>query len=245
MKQMAFRASSLLLGVLLGTSMFGQSVVQPTQPQTFHIRGMIKDASGAVIPKVKVAFESKQVERTVTTNDVGVYDSDLPLGDYTMTAEIFGFRPYRRPLFRVKSPTSLEFDIILSVQPTCDIVVVGASGHTATPQEWAAAKKELCLHEEFLPSPSNEGAPFQLYFRYEHRTLADNIYAYKGEKNTREPVFVAYNLFSLQADEVIYDAKNRIINASGSVVVVDESGATQYGDSMNFKIENGEAILLP
>ncbi len=233
--------SSLFAILVLALPSFPQSPAKLLQPQVFDVKGTITDATGAVIPRVKITFRSKGLSKAVFTNDRGIYGANLPVGDYIMTAEIFGFRPYRRPLFRVTSPATLDFDIILAVQPSCDIVVVAASGHATIPRDWADAEKEFCSHEEFLPSPSNDGVPFQLYVRYAHRRHADDIYAFDGEKKTKEPIFLAYNLFSLQADEVIYDAKNRTINASGNVVVVDESGTTQRADSMTFKIENGKA----
>jgi lipopolysaccharide assembly outer membrane protein LptD (OstA) len=59
-----------------------------------------------------------------------------------------------------------------------------------------------------------------------------------------DPVCVAYNLFSLEADNVTYDAKNKTIKATGDVVVVNESGVTQPADSTTFKIENGHAMPI-
>jgi lipopolysaccharide assembly outer membrane protein LptD (OstA) len=59
-----------------------------------------------------------------------------------------------------------------------------------------------------------------------------------------DPVFVAYDLFSLQADHVSFNAKQRKIEASGDVVVTNESGETRHADSMAFKVEDGRAIPL-
>jgi lipopolysaccharide export system protein LptA len=56
---------------------------------------------------------------------------------------------------------------------------------------------------------------------------------------------VAYNLFSLQADHVVYNVKFRTVEAIGNVVVVNESGATQRAESMTLRIKNGQAIPLP
>jgi hypothetical protein len=76
----------------------------------------------------------------------------------------------------------------------------------------------------------------------------DGGYVYSSAKETTgdlvTPVFVEYNFFSLQANEVAYDPKNSTIKASGDVVAVDESGATKRADSMTFKLENGQAIPL-
>jgi lipopolysaccharide export system protein LptA len=59
------------------------------------------------------------------------------------------------------------------------------------------------------------------------------------------PVFVGYNLFTLRAEHVVYDGKNRTLQAKGKVVVINEKGETQRADSMTFRVENGEATALP
>jgi hypothetical protein len=236
---------TMLAALLLCTTLFGQSSTPTTQPQTFHLSGTITDPNEAVIRGVKVTFQNEQLSKTVATNDVGVYEADLPLGLYTITAESRGFRLYRRPLFRVASLSGIVFDATLLVAGTCDILVVGNSGRDATPEEWAAAYKDACPSEEIFPAPSKDGAPFQLSIRYGNRTANDDTHSYIGVKSPYEaPVFVAYNLFSLQADHVVYNLKSRTIEASGNVVVANESSAKQRAGKMIFKIEDGRAILL-
>ncbi len=59
------------------------------------MQGTIKDPLEGVIRGVNVTFQHEQMSKTVSTNDVGVYEADLPLGDYTMTAQgPRGFRIY-------------------------------------------------------------------------------------------------------------------------------------------------------
>jgi hypothetical protein len=203
------------------------------------------DPSGAVIPRAKVAFQNMQFDKTVTTNESGVYEADLPFGNYTMTAQVVGFRPYRRPLFRVTSTGTIAFDVMLPVQPTCDLTVVSSDRGTATPADWEAAKKHFCLREDSFSVPSNDGLPFQIWIRYAKHTVSGDRYSYTGEKTPNDdPVVVAYNLFSLRADEVTYNAKSRTIRAIGNVVAVDEAGMTQRVDAMNIKFENGQATSV-
>lgn len=203
------------------------------------------DQSGAVIPKAKVAFQNTQFDKTVTTNERGAYEVDLPFGDYTMTAQVVGFKPYRRPLFRVTAAESIAFDFTLPVQPTCDSTVVRTDGGTVTHDDWEAAKKELRLHEDSFLVPSSSGVPFQVWIRYVKHTVSGDTYFYTGDKTPNDdPVVVAYNLFSLHADEVTYDAKSRTIKAVGNVVSVDEAGMTQRVDTMNIKFENGQGTVV-
>jgi len=57
-------------------------------------------------------------------------------------------------------------------------------------------------------------------------------FVYTGSEKV--PVFVAYNLFSLQATEVRYNAKHHMIGALGNVVVEDGSGATRHLAAAHF-----------
>ncbi|MGB9072371.1 MAG: carboxypeptidase-like regulatory domain-containing protein [Terriglobales bacterium] len=237
-------ATSVLLAVvfLFGTA-FGQAAVPASE--TFHVRGTITDQSGAVIPRAKVAFQNKQFDKTVTTSERGVYETDLPFGNYTMTAEVLGFRPYRRPLFRVTSAETITFDFTLPVRPTCDIQVVRSDGGTPTPEDLEAAKRQFCLREDFFSVPSSDGVPFQVWIRYVKHNESGDTHFYTGEKAPNDdPVLVAYNLFSLRADKAVYDANSRTIKATGNVVAVDKFGVTQSADSMTFEIENGQAIPI-
>jgi Carboxypeptidase regulatory-like domain len=237
-------ANSVLLILLssLGAA-FGQVAIPVTE--SFHVRGTITDEITPVIPRAKVTFESKQISKTVTTNERGVYETDLPFGNYTMTAEVLGFRPYRRPLFRVTSPQNITFDFTLPVQPTCDLTVVRTDGGTATRKDLEAAEKEFCLREDFFSIPSSDGVPFQVWIRYVKHSRSGDSYLYTGQNTPNDdPVFVAYNLFSLRADKVIYDAKSNTITANGNVVAAYESGSIPRADAVAFKIENGRAIPI-
>jgi hypothetical protein len=236
-------ALSVPLAVLLFYAvLFGQSAPPETQPQTFHVKGTVKNIAGEPIFSVRVAFQNEQLSKSVLTNGSGVYEAELPLGDYTMTAQGLGFRPYRRPLFRVRSSTTLNFDVTLRDFESCDVLVFNSSGKV-TPEDWVAAQKESCLHEDMLAIRSG-GAPFQLSVRYGNRALSGNTYSYEGEKsgNIEVPVFVAYNLLTLQADKVVFDSKKRTIAASGNVVFVDEPDEVRRADSMTFRIERGRTV---
>jgi hypothetical protein len=239
-------APSVLLAVLLlCTALFGQSATAAAPGQTFHVRGTITDPLEAVIRGVKVTFQNGQLTNTVTTNDVGVYEADLPFGDYTMTAQGVGFKVYRRPLFRIMSPTTAILNATLLVGRCGDMVIVNSSGAPVTDEQYRAAT-EHCRGEELIPIPSREGLRLELSVRYGDRTLVGSTYSYTGEKTHQyeTPVFVVYNLFSLQADKVTYDSQRQTIEATGNVVAVNELGATQRANSMAFKIEDGQVALL-
>jgi hypothetical protein len=227
--------------LLLCPALSGQTAIPASQPP-FHVKGTVRDAAGEPVYGVRVAFQSAQTTKSVLTNDAGVYQVDLPLGDYTMSAAGMGFTPYRRPAFRVTAPTNLNFDIVMHAYGNCEIPVFNFSG-IVTAEEWAAAQKPSCLPEDFIPVPSRD-EPFNISFRYISHARSGSTYTYIGEKTSQRhvPVFVAYNLFSLRANKVIYDSKSRTLRASGKVVAVNDPDTIQRADAMTFTLADGQAI---
>jgi hypothetical protein len=198
------------------------------------------------LPRTQITFSGKQANKTVVVDKKGFYQVDLPVGFYKMTAEGPAIGPqalkqYVR-LFRVKAPQSIVLNgTLYKARVTCDAVGGGETEDQKT-EEW----KNICGGEDYFPSPSKDGTPFQLYIQYPQREPTERGHIYTSNKTTEPdvPVFVAYNLFSVEADRVVYDAKNRTIAASGNVVTADGSGTTHHADSIGFKIEDGQAIPL-
>jgi hypothetical protein len=163
---------------------------------------------------------------------------------------------YRRPLFRVASSTGLTFNIILErAQQTCDLV-----SPVGGPPQTAVDARNACGGWDSFPVPSEDHVPFELSIQFGHREATDHVSIYDGTWNpstepsyvyrsgwnpsSSSPVFVAYNLFTLRANHVVYDVQARTLHATGNVVVVNADGVTERCDSMRFKIENGGAIPL-
>jgi hypothetical protein len=233
--------------LLLCAAAFGQAAGPATRPETFHVRGTITDPLDAVVPGAKVTLQNEQLNKVVDTNNAGIYEADLPLGSYTMMVQMRGFRLYRRPLFRVTTaPSNIILNATLLVGDPCgDMIVVNSSGEPATNEQYIAAT-EHCRREQYISVPSKDGVPFELSIRYENRATVGNDFSYAGERTGiyKGPVFVAYNLFSLRADEVVYSPAKRTMKARGHVLVTNESGAEQHTNSAIFRIEDGRAIPL-
>lgn len=225
-------------------------------PQTFRVEGRISSAfdslpggvndKGAFIPlpRTEVTFCGERTTKTVTVDDKGFYQAELAFGVYKMTAQgpKLGHQvltPYAR-LFRVKSPGTVVLNGALYMEHmTCDIVVGG------TPKQQLEETKNLCGGEDKFPIPAKDGTPLELYIRYSNRDVSDQGYRYGGGRHpNRVPVFVAYNLFALEADGVSYDRKNETITAVGKVVTEDGSGKVQHFGSVVFRIEDGQAVPL-
>lgn len=242
-----FTIITTFVELLLFSTLFGQTAIPGANSQTFHIGGTIRSSSGYLVDGARVRFQSKETSKTVLTDNKGIYGADLLLGDYTMTIQSPVFITCHRPLFRVASPIRITFDFSLHPAP----ISIDPPNDITDPKVRAAvqdaSKYDMSPYvEQFLPAPSTDGLPFQLYVHYAIRSENGKTYTYSGDTYPpyNNPVFVAYNLFSLQADKVIYDLKNRTIKATGNVVVEDGSGATQRADSMTLKIEYGQATPL-
>jgi hypothetical protein len=226
------RVSISVAAVLLFfcTALFGQSA---TQNRTFHVSGTVTIPVLAVIPGVEVVFEGGQLSTTVTTNAAGIYEADLPLGVYSMTAQHPGFWPYRRGLFEVMSPTTLSFDATLRVQGSCDLITFG----NLSPEERTAAQERICNPERDFTIPSKGRGEFRLCIQYRSRSDLGLSHSYTD-------ALVAYNLFTLRADNVTYDEKQQTIEARGGVFVSEASAVQQRFESVLFKISDGRVARI-
>jgi hypothetical protein len=200
--------------------------------------------SYVAVPRTEITFHGAHATKTVTVNDKGFYQADLPIGVYKMTVEAptigsQALTPYER-VFRVRSSGTVVLNgALYMAHMTCDIMVGGTPGHQSE------ETKNACGGEDRFSTPSKDGTPLELYIRYGNRDTTDQGYGYSGDRHPeRIPVFVAYNLFALEADGVSYDRKNGTITAVGNVVTEDGSGKMQHFDSFVFRIEDGQAIPL-
>lgn len=232
-------------------NLISQSVSPATQLGTFHVHGSIaRTSSKSAISGATVTFEGQATTKTVFTGDRGTYETDLPLGTYSMTVRSpdSHLEVYERPRFRVMSPTDIVFDISL------DIVVV-TSCDTGYPPSGkppdAEDVKDGCGGAETFTLPSEDNVQLQMLIRFAHRSRKDHLYAYSDytspvyvPKFAYSPVFVAYNLFSLRADQVLYDTETRVLHALGNVVIADGKGHTERTEDIQLRVENGQTTRV-
>lgn len=199
-----------------------------------------KGGAYVTVPRGLVHFHSEHLDKTVTLDEKGFYQADLPLGFYKMTASeprVLGasLTPYTR-VFRVTEPATIVINAALQIEPTsCDGVFAGD-----TPEEQRESAKDACGGDDVTPIPAKDGTPFELFIRYPERQLERGGLRYKA--SAEMPVFVAYNLFSLQANEVFSNPKRpAYLTARGDVIVKDGSGKTQHLKDAYFRFQDGVA----
>lgn len=93
------------------------------------ISGSVRDASGAVMPNTKVEIRNQDtgITRTLTTDDRGRYQAtNLSLGDYTLVAQLAGFRAAVRSGITLTVGQEAAVDFTLEVgEVTERVEVVG------------------------------------------------------------------------------------------------------------------------
>jgi carboxypeptidase family protein len=233
--------SSVLLTLVLSATVLGQ----PLAPKTFHIQGTIADPTGGVMPGVSVTFAGEKVDKTIVVNDQGTYEADLPLGEYGMVvmplSRYRGFDGYHR-IFRVEGASTVTLNITLFMRRGgCDIVV-NTPRNPVSP-EWQETVKDNCGGEDSFPIALEVGS-MELYIRFRVRSRSGLSSTYSGWRGPQYdvPVLVGYNLCTLFADHITYDARDRTLRASGHVHFDNEASATVLSESMTIKVEDGRLI---
>jgi len=88
------------IGSLIIISLLARNSQVVAQNTSGSITGVVQDATGAVIPGVQVSLTNQEqgVEaRQTVTNEAGIYVfSALPAATYTVTAELPGFKTYKK-----------------------------------------------------------------------------------------------------------------------------------------------------
>jgi hypothetical protein len=119
-----FARISVLFGLLVLVSALRAQVDSGT------ILGVVRDASGAVIPdaKITVRNEGTSLAQTTTTSASGTYVfTPLKIGTYSVEAEKEGFKRQRRAGLELNIQEQLVADFILSVGDVASQVEVTAA----------------------------------------------------------------------------------------------------------------------
>src|ERR1043165_1432867 len=119
----------LLLAVAL--LMFALTGAAFSQKITGGITGAVKDPTGAAVKGATITItdaDKKQVVRTITTDDDGVYSAgDLHVGTYDLTVEAAGFKKHVETKVQVDVGKARTLDIALEVGNVTEVVTVEAN----------------------------------------------------------------------------------------------------------------------
>jgi hypothetical protein len=110
------------------------------------IEGTVSDSSGAVLPGVTVTVTGIDTgaQRVLVTNESGLYRAPLlPLGTYTVTAELEGFKKYEETAIRVGAGQTVTFNVTPGVGQLSETVVVSAESRPILDQGKIDAGRNL------------------------------------------------------------------------------------------------------
>src|SRR5262245_6957684 len=126
MKRLSRRILTLVFAVLvLCVSALAQS--------NGIVKGVVKDATGAVLPGAQVTLTNKATQRALQTltNETGSYTfSFLPPGDYSVAVELQGFRKLTLESITVNVAQTVVFDATLEVGEISSELTVTADAVT-------------------------------------------------------------------------------------------------------------------
>jgi hypothetical protein len=142
MRALATRFLGFVTLLLLSTPAFAQPA----------IAGIVKDASGAILPGVNVEASSPALiekSRTVVTDGTGQYRIvDLKPGTYTVTFTLSGFSTVRRETIELTGAGVTTINADLRVGAVEETITV--SGATPVVDTQTSAKREVVLSNEVL-----------------------------------------------------------------------------------------------
>jgi hypothetical protein len=137
----------------------------PLQAQsgTGRISGLVKDASGGVVPGVTVlaVHEETGIRQETVTTEAGLFlFPSLPVGPYTLRAELSGFRPVTRAKNLLTVGSDLDITIVLEPGDLREAVVVTAESPTVQTTE--SSLSTLVPRETIVTLPLNGRNPLHL-----------------------------------------------------------------------------------
>src|SRR5918993_953625 len=100
------------------------------QFDTAQVSGVVRDATGAVLPGVDVVLlaDGTGLERRTVSTEAGLYTfANVPVGDYRITATLSGFQPVARTGVRVNAGLNIRVDIQLQLGALTESVQVQAA----------------------------------------------------------------------------------------------------------------------
>src|SRR5260370_27293078 len=158
------------------------------QLSTASLSGVVKDSSGAAVPKSKVMLKNvaTAIEHTTTTNDAGAYlFVDIIPGSYVVSASAQGFGEQRVPEFTLVVGQAATIDFALTVGSQNEVVTV----HGVAPQlDTASANLGLVVGTKQVNDLPLNGRDFtQLLTLTPGISPVNNSQSGPGQGNYAEP----------------------------------------------------------
>jgi hypothetical protein len=196
---------------------------------TGTILGTVKDQNGAILPGAAMTAtnELTNLTRTVTADAAGNYTLPLlPVGKYTMTAELSGFKRYVRTGIVLEVNQSARVDITLLVGAVTEAITVEAGAQLV--DTTTSALGEVIEERKMVQLPLNERNFLQLGLLQAGITPGISVSPIAGSPN---PGGVASNFqvngLRLQANNFLLDGADNNDPFHGTAAAVPSPDALQ------------------
>lgn len=165
-----------VIGVLAAVLLAG-AVPAAAQSQATNgtIEGIVRDASGGVLPGVTVSVKNVDtgLERIVITNEAGAFRAPLlPLGGYAVRAELQGFKKFEQQGLSLSAGQTAVVNVTLSVGSVSETVTVTSEVPMAQPGKIDLGRTISAEEIHNLPLPSRN--PYNFAFLQANVTGYEN-----------------------------------------------------------------------
>lgn len=191
----------------------------PKQPPTAsalgYLAGVVLDTNNSAVAGATVTVEGERAKHTITTGQDGSFNVQLPPGTYRIRAESRGFCLCRRAAFRLRPSTTTTINLRLIVCPLVHSLILEGGQYKGETARYQPPFKE----DEF--SVGSSGGPLNLLIQYGERILLGDDIQYKGFRLSDGKCFeaiVTYDVFTIYADRVRFNARSLRIEAEGNVI---------------------------
>jgi hypothetical protein len=152
------------IGLIVILALIGlQAAPAAAQETGGSISGAIKDAQAAFLPGVTVTLRNIDTNavQTAVTNQQGVYVvTFVPIGRYTLTAELAGFSTAKQESIEVRVADRLRIDLTLQVGVLAETVTV--TGQSMLLETSTASRGQVISKEQVADLPLLGRNPFML-----------------------------------------------------------------------------------
>ena len=135
------------------------------QATTAQIIGIVKDASGAVLPGVEITVTQTATggKRSTVTNETGNYVlASLPLGPYMLEASLPGFKSYVQSGIVLRVDDSPTINVVLQIGEVSEQIEVQANAGLVETQRTAIG--QVVTTQQIAELPLNGRDPHELIF---------------------------------------------------------------------------------
>ena len=182
-----------------------------------QVTGTVTDINGSRVANADAEFQREGKVYRARTGATGTYSIELPPGIYAMEIERYGFCRLRRGKFLLKPGTSVHFDTQLHVCPS-------------------DSPTSRYFYEELDRVPNSPVRPLILFG--DKAPAGGMSWRYTGPwlvAMGTDPVFFTYNVLTVTADSLVYDAKEQTVVASGHVCFQD-GNSTKKGSRVEITL---------